>query len=608
MKHVISFLLVSVVFCVPLRAQEDVLKSLQKEHPRIFIRKADLGEFRQRVKSDPQMAAWYAGVKASAEKILKEPPVEHVLIGPRLLDKSRRALERMLALGTVYLVDGDTRMAERAKKEMLAIAEFADWNPPHFLDTAEMTNAFGVGYDWFYPALSEAERKAIRAAIVEKGLKPGLVGFEKKAFWTKVTHNWAQVCNGGLSVGALAIGDTDPQIAAEIVGKCRGAFEHSMETFVPDGGFPEGPGYWGYATLYTAFYLSATESALGTDFGNYAKPGFRETGLFRIHCAGPSGMSFNYADAGAGTGSAPQMMLLARAFGIAAYREHQAAFADARPHPLNLIWGSTFPWQRQPAADAKLAHIAQLPLDAFFKGVNVAFFRSAWNDPGALWVGIKGGDNKANHSHLDLGSFVLDAQGQRWAHDLGGDDYNLPAYFGNKRWTYYRLRTESHNTLLLDGENQDPSAQAPMMTFYSGKDRSHCVIDLSAAWKGRASRVTRGLAMLNRSVIVVQDEVEAAKPVEVAWSFVTAARIDTSGRQATLSIKGKTMHVRILAPESAKFEVLSCNPPPPQKQQSEMHNLSIQLGKITEARLVVVISAEEKAAAGEIRPLAAWQR
>ena len=607
MKRIITLLLVSLVFCSPLLAQDDVLKNLQKEHPRIFIRKADLGEFRQRVKSDPQMAAWYAGVKASAEKILKEPPVEHVLVGPRLLDKSRRALERMLALGTVYLVDGDTRMSERAKKEMLAVAEFADWNPSHFLDTAEMSNAFGVGYDWFYPALSDAERKTIRAAIIEKGLKPGLVGFEKKAFWTKVTHNWAQVCNGGLSVGALAIGDTDPQIAAEIVSKCRPSFEHSMETFAPDGGFPEGPGYWGYATLYTAFYLSATESALGTDFGNFAKPGFRETGLFRIHCAGPSGMSFNYADAGAGTGSAPQMMLLARAFGIAAYREHQATFADSRPHPLNLIWGSTSPWQQKPAADAKLGKIAELPLDAFFKGVEVAFFRSSWNDAAALWVGIKGGDNKANHSHLDLGSFVLDAQGQRWASDLGGDDYNLPGYFGNKRWTYYRLRTESHNTLLLDGENQDPAAKAPM-TFHSGKDRSHCVIDLSAAWKGHASRVTRGLAMLNRSAILVQDEVEAAKPVGVAWSFVTSAKIDANGQKATLTIKDKKMVVRILSPESAKFEVLSCNPPPPQKQQSEMHNLSIQLGKVTDARLMVLISADEKAAGGEIRPLAAWEK
>ena len=59
--------------------------------------------------------------------------------------------------------------------------------------------------------------------------------------------------------------------------------------------------------------------------------------------------------------------------------------------------------------------------------------RSDWLDPSAMFVGIKAGTNRVNHSHLDLGTFVLDALGQRWAVDLGGDNYNLPGYFGNKR-------------------------------------------------------------------------------------------------------------------------------------------------------------------------------
>ena len=30
---------------------------------------------------------------------------------------------------------------------MLAIAQFADWNPSHFLDVAEMTMGMAIGYD-----------------------------------------------------------------------------------------------------------------------------------------------------------------------------------------------------------------------------------------------------------------------------------------------------------------------------------------------------------------------------------------------------------------------------------------------------------------------------
>ena len=52
------------------------------------------------------------------------------------------------------------------------------------------------------------------------------------------------------------------------------------------------------------------------------------------------------------------------------------------------------------------------------------------------YLGIKGGANNAcEHGHYDLGSFVLDSGGVRWAMDLGPDDYNLPDYFtGVKDW------------------------------------------------------------------------------------------------------------------------------------------------------------------------------
>jgi len=34
--------------------------------------------------------------------------------------------------------------------------------------------------------------------------------------------------------------------------------------------------------------------------------------------------------------------------------------------------------------------------------------RSSWGNPDAAWVALKAGDNKAGHSHLDLGSFVYE--------------------------------------------------------------------------------------------------------------------------------------------------------------------------------------------------------
>ena len=168
-------------------------------------------------------------------------------------------------------------------------------------------------------------------------------------------------------------------------------------------------------------------------------------------------------------------------------------------------------------------------------------------------MGFKAGDNRAGHSHLDLGSFILETQGVRWALDLGGDDYNLPGYFDRNRWDYYRLRAEGHNTLVLNpgsGPDQDPEAAAAIFRFRSGPDLSLAIADLTPAYARQAQRVWRGLSLLNRRQVLIQDEIQAEKPVEVLWALHTAAevRLSPDNRTAYLSLGGARLAARILSP------------------------------------------------------------
>ncbi len=61
-----------------------------------------------------------------------------------------------------------------------------------------------------------------------------------------------------------------------------------------------------------------------------------------------------------------------------------------------------------------------------FKPQEMVTMRGKWNDSRATFVGSKGGEMGAAHGNLDAGTFVLDALGKRWFHDLGGDNYALP--------------------------------------------------------------------------------------------------------------------------------------------------------------------------------------
>jgi hypothetical protein len=613
LSHLMIAVLVLTRAASMLRAADVDLKSLRAEHPRLFLPDLNLAQLQEQLKGNELLSAAYVGLKRDAEKMLAEKPVERVLIGPRLLDKSRTALRRISTLAGLYRLDGDVRFADRAIEEMLAIAKFEDWNPSHFLDVAEMTNAMAIGYDWCFDRLTLEQRTIIRTTIVEKGLKPGLSAFDgkNKGFqWQKSSNNWNQVCCGGLTVGALAVADEEPEIARQILDHARRTIPIALANYAPDGGCEEGSGYWVYASQYTAYFLAALHSALGTDWDLSKSPGLASAGDFRMHVIGPIGQVFNFADARPGEEPASCMMFFAHQFDRPDYAVHELRLVNrkTRGDIFHLFW-SLDAWSD--ARTKLFAQPASPPLDAIFRRINVTMFRSKWNDPNATFVAFKGGDNKAGHSHLDLGSFVLDAQGQRWAIDLGPDDYNLPQYFGAKRFTYYRLRTEGHNTLTIGTDNQATDAKAPIVAFSEKPDAPFAVADLSAAYPDQFKRASRGIKLFGeRRSVWLQDDVEPAKPIDLVWQMHTSADVRVDRNAARLKLGDRELIATIVSPQDAKFEVQPVNPPPPQKQDPSVKKLIIRFDQLAAPTRIVVtfVSADvSNAKLPDISPLTDWR-
>ncbi len=293
------------------------------------------------------------------------------------------------------------------------------------------------------------------------------------------------------------------------------------------------------------------------------------------------------------------MFWLARKFGdLACAADEHAALASGKASPWHIVWYT-------PArADA----LASRPLDTRLRGdVPVAVFRSAWNDPNALWVAVKAGHNTVNHAHLDLGQFVLDALGVRWITDLGGDDYDLPGYFGRQRWSYYRLNGFSHSIPLIGGQDQDPKGRSDVTGFHSGEAGCQTVIDLTGAYRTQANRVLRGVALTrNRRAVLVQDEFRLAAPAEIAWGVTTYAeiRIDEP-RKAVLRRNGREMIVRLAAPETAAFAVESAERPKPEKTNAGCKRLVVRVpGAQGETRIAVLFSPVwSDGTSDELRPL-----
>jgi hypothetical protein len=604
---------------VPIPHATNIFANLKQAHPRLLATTEDLAQLKQRIGADPQLESWHAKLQAQAQEMLGQAPSRYEIPdGLRLLATSRRVVQRAYTLALLKRLDGDQRYAERAWQELAAAAKFQDWNPRHFLDAAEMTHAFAIGYDWLYDSWTPEQRTTLQQAMVEKGLKPALKLYRANSGWTKAHHNWNQVCNGGIGMGALALADVEPQIASEVLHDASESIQLAMGEFAPDGAWNEGPGYWNYATSYNVVFLAGLQSALGTDFGLSQIGAFKDTGLFPLYMTGPLGRTFNYADGGDHAIFAPQMFWLARQFHQPVLAWHERLTPS--PSALDVLWHDRV--GTSPKA-------AGWPLDKYYRGAEVALLRSDWDDPQALFVGFKAGDNKANHSHLDLGSFVFDAAGVRWATDLGADDYNLPGYFSSlpgystgPRWNYYRLRAEGHNTLVINPggtPDQDPAARARIIRFESGPKRAFAIADLTPAYAKNARHVWRGIALLDRDRVLVQDEVQADKQVELWWFMHTPAsvRIESDGRTADLQQAGAQLRAEILSPAGATFQITDAQPlpssPHPERQAKNagFRKLAIHLTRISDARLAVLLvpqplGGNESGQATKLSALADW--
>ncbi|HEY3761647.1 MAG TPA: heparinase II/III family protein [Verrucomicrobiae bacterium] len=568
----------------------DPLAHLRPGHPRLLFTDDQLTAALAAARTDPLRAELNQRIIATAESILTAPPVRQNTDDKTVHEQERYAVYYIATCAMAYRLTGDQRFFDRAKSDMLTVAAFSDWDPKDDLAEGEMSFAVALGYDWLYAKLKPEDRAIIEQALLGKSLAFAVDSYQRGAWWTTNDGNHNQVCNAGVVSAALVLADKQPALARRIIAEAAVSVRHSLASYAPDGSYPEGPGYWTYGTTYSTVMFAELESALGTDLGLEAMPGFSTTLNYYEAVTGPFERVFNYSDATDDPQNSPARAWLAKKFdspfALQYTRELLSDFLQQhsvvpfdrgiqstvanRFFALHEVW---FP-------DEPTGNVSGLPLDSHFRGIaDVATFRSAWNDTNAIFAGLRAGSSSAGHGHLDLGSFIMDADGQRWAMDLGPDTkkgiYVLPGYFNvnkkEQRWTYFRVNNHSHNTVTPGDVLQDRHIVAPITKFESTPERAFAIVDLTPAYSEEAASLHRGIALLDRSRVLVQDEYQPAPTnLPLHWVMVTQAKIDLSddGHSATLTSNGKTLRVDLLEPALVKFQIGSTKPPTSAENQN----------------------------------------
>ncbi|MBE6812116.1 MAG: DUF4962 domain-containing protein [Ruminococcaceae bacterium] len=564
------------------------------QHPFVLATEEEFFMVRESVKAgengNAYINTYYNYAKHYADLLLSDDPASAPLTyeldeEDAILEISRETLERIITLGLVYKVTTDEKYALRAWEELENVCNFSDWCPTHFLDVAEMSLAVAVGYDWFYDYLDEMQKQTLVDAFLEKGLAPARSKNYLANWWVWSKTNWNSVCYGGVGIACMVFYEHCEADAVAHLSMAYNNMPINFCNFTPDGAYAEGPGYWEYGTSYLIYFIKTSNQFFGTDFGLSQYPGVEEVGAFPVYISTPTGV-FNYGDNKPNALYSPVLYYYASEFANPLTRSYQNRFAEELQEKYDLQNADIQDMRgylhslREPAREAALSALwyceseevdfSALPKSIHFEsnaGEELFIMRSAYLDENATCAAIKGGYNYTNHGDLDIGTFVFDALGVRWAEENGPGNYDAPGYFvstyGGGRWKVYEKRAEGQNTLVInpkEGEDQFAFARCPVVETTvtkkgdpdtTTKEGGAAVIDMTRAYlESGVESVIRTFSLHDDyQILTVTDEVTCKKPSDIYWFMHTKAEIEIApdGKSAMLTIGDKQCKAELTA-------------------------------------------------------------
>ncbi len=545
-------------------------KELSRKSPRLILTPKLERQLKKQVKKDPVVNNVYQAFLLNAEEIRQKPLLERIVTGRRLLGVSRDMLYRMNILGIVYLMDGEKEILERVNDEIIAVCNFSDWNPSHYLDVAEMSLAVALAVDWMGNDLPASTVQMAKEALIEKGIKPsynetGNVG------WINGTNNWNQVCHAGMIAAAVVTAGEEPELASRTISRALDGMPHALEEYGPDGVYPEGSTYWNYGTSFTAMTASMLESAFGTDFGLTKYPALKKSADFRLLSIAPSGWYYNFADCGDQRNQNGDMVLawFAAKTGNSIYFEQDRFLMDPeqmgelpRFAGAGLVWLSQFESETQ----------KELPTAWTGGGANpVVFFRGGENDDRQFYFGGKGGRGTVNHGNMDAGSFIFELDDVRWVIDPGNQNYhNLEKTGFNlwgrcqecERWTLLTKNNYGHSTLTVNGKLHVVDGYSSISDFQKG-DTPEATVDLSATFGEDLASASRRFVKENDHSLLIEDNFTTNENTEhITWQMMTTADVEITKYGAMLKQDGKQLRLENLSHPELGVSVVQLDPPP----------------------------------------------
>lgn len=506
----------------------------------------------------------------------------------------------MRNLAFTWQITGEQKYADAFYLYAIELDKWEHWGEGHFLNVADGSYSYAIGFDWIYHAFDDEPEKRDQMAdiLYRKGMMKGYYSIKYDGKYTSLvynvpdfsisnrasttggwrtinrTNNWQTVCGGGMIVSALALAEYEEyqDECAYVIENYIKSVEKCLFQFAPDGSYPESPTYWEYCVETLMKTLVAFEESCGRSYGYSDIVGLHESYYYAIGISSSDYDIWSYHDTSPTKIGASLFYLAADVFddpNLAAYRNEMIARGVTTMALMDILFYNSENDGVEFGAD----------LDYNFKGIYTATFRSSY-DEDATYMGLHVGPTVHDHSDFDCGNFILSMGGIQWCGDPGSEDYNVSGFWdtsnGGKRFKLYRKSLEGHSSIvirsseLVHGQKwvQLSSGSFPVInTFYSDNEGGYAISDMKGQYGSTCTSAYRGVLMTNsRRTVVLQDEITFSSATSLTWvlNLIGQVEIAKDGKSLTTFMwdgnEKKTMRVTLLTDDdSLTFRKLKSN-------------------------------------------------
>ncbi len=432
-------------------------------------------------------------IKAGEDLLEKHYPVLTVSLYRSFVQKGERAAyespchERrrdLLTLALAEAYEDQGRFTDRILDLVWMILEESCWVVPAHLNPipGDKTHSLPYSYEnrrnyidlfagatgadlaWVYflcrekfDEISPVINKRILENLRDRIILPFIEG-KDALLWMGVPGGWMNnwcpwIISNVLTVCALT--ERSKEIWHKTVASALEGLDRFTATYEEDGACEEGPVYWGAAcgALYNACLVLYDMS--GGRINAFADPLIRKMGEFLPAVYVCGNYYLNYSDASPKVTPAPWGADWARLCGSALMKSfwgamsHQGDLLPRIDRSMPYRYFRLLGMEPLPASDLTVSQ------RGFFPSLDLSVLREGIESDKGLYLSLKGCHNAVSHNHLDVGNFVLFADGDPIFIDAGVGRYTARTFDG-RRYTIWSMRSEYHNLPTVNGIDQSP--------------------------------------------------------------------------------------------------------------------------------------------------------